>query len=356
MDPIVVELPLDQPPDAVGLQELTPQLLHSLGVLSPSMVDRICDDRTQTRFLVEGLLPIKSIAIMAGDSTIGKSPLVLQLALCVAAGVPFLGMPTNQGRVLYFDLENPLPDCKDMRDALVRFLGLNQTPKDFLLAPEPLELEQRIEQIRPHLVVIDSLRSFCPGTTENNFKAGEWLKKIRSLCRKYGCCILFVHHLRKEEIVPSLEPLPVVTWMQGVEGPRAFVNQTDVRIAADRETLHGAALGLKWSRRVYGDSPYVLLERIFDDDGAPAGYRQLSGVALLSPERRKALEKLPAEFRFKDAKIATGVSDDPTTKILRECIHLGLLVKARRGVYRKIRSVVSETHTQESVPPLETVE
>ena len=88
--------------------ELTPQKLLSLGVLSPGHVDRIIAEQTQKQFLVQGLLPAKSIAFAAGDSTIGKSPLVHQLALAVAEGVPFLGMPTKQSRVLLFDLENSL--------------------------------------------------------------------------------------------------------------------------------------------------------------------------------------------------------------------------------------------------------
>jgi len=110
--------------------------LLSLRVLWPAELDRICATETSTKFLVEGFLPQQSIAIAAGDSTIGKSALVCQLALCVAAGVPFLGMKTNPGTVLYFDLENSLPDCKAMRDALAGFLKLDKMPDDFLLKAE----------------------------------------------------------------------------------------------------------------------------------------------------------------------------------------------------------------------------
>src|ERR1019366_10360379 len=100
---------------------------------------------------------------------IGKSPLMYQLGLCVAAGVPFLGMPTTQGRVLYFDLENGINDSKMMRDALVRFLGLEHAPEDFLLVIDPSpSLEGLIAEIKPDLVIIDSLRAFAPEATERN--------------------------------------------------------------------------------------------------------------------------------------------------------------------------------------------
>lgn len=120
------------PHDKSG-EVLTPQKLRSLGLLYPTGVDRICAEETHTQFLIEGFLPARSIAIVAGESAIGKSPFVCQLGLCVAAGIPFLGMPTQQGLVLHFGLENPLHDHKAMRDALVRHLGLGKAPEHFLL-------------------------------------------------------------------------------------------------------------------------------------------------------------------------------------------------------------------------------
>src|ERR1700740_10251 len=113
----------------------SPQKLLSLGVLSPDQLDRICADQSKTEFLVQDFLPVKSIAIAGGESTIGKSALICQLALCVASGHPFFGMRPEQGRVLYLDLENSLLDCQAMRDALVGFLGLGNPPREFLLVP-----------------------------------------------------------------------------------------------------------------------------------------------------------------------------------------------------------------------------
>jgi hypothetical protein len=242
----------------------SPQKLLSLGVLWPAQVDRICADETQARFLIQDFLPAKSIAIVAGESTLGKSPLICQLGLCVAAGVPFLGMPTEQGRVLYFDLENSILDCKSMRDSLVRFLGINEAPQDFLLKPQPpADLEKLLDQVKPKLVVIDSLRAFRPDVTERNRIAGEWLMDIRKLSRKYECTFLIVHHLRKPSkdapTTSDLESSNVAGWLLAMEGPRAFVNQTDVRVAVAEGDFNPASLRLKWSMRVRGDSPVVLV-------------------------------------------------------------------------------------------------
>ena len=98
---------------------VSPEKLLSLGILSPSQVDRICNDESKRRFLVEDFLPAQSLAIVGGESAIGKSPLLSQLALCVTAGLPFLGMPTERSRVLYFDLENSIFDCQTIRNSFI---------------------------------------------------------------------------------------------------------------------------------------------------------------------------------------------------------------------------------------------
>jgi hypothetical protein len=99
-------------------------------------------------------------------------------------------MNTEESRVLYFDLENSLLDCKSMRDSLVQFLGIPEAPDNFLLRQEaPTDLDSLLEQIKPKLVVVDSLRAFRPDVTEKNRSAGEWLKQIRSLCRRIDCSL-----------------------------------------------------------------------------------------------------------------------------------------------------------------------
>jgi hypothetical protein len=247
-------------------------------------------------------------------------------------------------------LENSLQDHRMMRDALVGFLGLSRTPDDLLLVTAPTgKLEHLISEVKPILIIVDSLRSFRPDVTEKNAVAGEWLKKIRRLTRKYGCAFVFVHHLRKpgENWLPQdlTEESRVVNWLLEMEGPRALVNQTDVRMAVAPGDGKPVALKVKWSRRVYGDSPLVLLERVFDVDGDPAGYRHLTGADFLSTKKKDALAKLPnppAEFSFQDAKQALGDGDNRTGEFLRESKQLGLVEKLARNRYKKLTTAATD--------------
>ena len=65
-----------------------------------------CKELGSGKHLIEGLLPERAIGLIVGDSGLGKSPLLYQAALCIAAGVPFLGHEVHQGKVLVCDFEN----------------------------------------------------------------------------------------------------------------------------------------------------------------------------------------------------------------------------------------------------------
>src|SRR5215813_13280385 len=65
-------------------------------------------------YLVDGLIAQQSLTLAVGDSNRGKSPYFYQMAICVAAGVPFLGLPVKQGRVLYIDAENSTGEVEHM--------------------------------------------------------------------------------------------------------------------------------------------------------------------------------------------------------------------------------------------------
>ena len=58
------------------------------------------------RMVIEGILS-NGLAILAGDSKIGKSWMVLWLCLKLARGEPVWGFPTSRTNVVYLALEDP---------------------------------------------------------------------------------------------------------------------------------------------------------------------------------------------------------------------------------------------------------
>lgn len=67
----------------------------------------------ERRFIVDGWLARGTAALLVGEDGIGKSLLAQQLATCVAAGRPFLGMPVERAAAIYIT-------CEDDADELWR--------------------------------------------------------------------------------------------------------------------------------------------------------------------------------------------------------------------------------------------
>ncbi|NIP97674.1 MAG: AAA family ATPase, partial [Akkermansiaceae bacterium] len=70
--------------------------------------------------------------MLGGDSTIGKTPFLLQMGLCIATGVPFLHIPTRRAKVLHIDLENSDKDLGEKVLAMAEGLGLKEIPAHFM--------------------------------------------------------------------------------------------------------------------------------------------------------------------------------------------------------------------------------
>jgi hypothetical protein len=322
---------------------------HSLNahdLLTPAEVDRLCAQEHRSKSFVEGFISHNSVSVLVGDSGLGKSPLAYQLGLCVAEGIPFLDMKTERGLVIYADYENGLLDSREMRDALVRHLQLPRAPDNFILwtpdcARRSLVIEDVCSCAKPSLFIIDSLRSHDP-YLEKTEQAGTGMAKLRSVASKLRVAILAIHHVRKPgpDGVPSLdkEDTVLMQWLNQAAGARAIVNQSDSRIAADLPARgHAGEMVLRWHRRVSGESGPMYLERVFDEEGRPIGYRRIIGANLLNnPDQQEAYERLPRAFRFKEAKQAYGATDDPSRKWLVKCENVGLVKRVGHGEYRKI--------------------
>lgn len=340
-----------------------PVLRQHLTIRNFEELERRCLELGATDYLVEGVIPARSIGIVVGDSGLGKSPLLYQLGICVAAGVPFLGHAVRQGPTLYLDYENGLGDSHEMVKRISGHLGLDAPPTGFNMwhfndcSPsydtEGYTAIDMIGSIRPALVIIDSLSAYRPEAEEKNSWATHVFQELRRATRDYGATVLTVHHLRKPstksgEAPPPLDEGDVRTWFLQTRGARNLINTTDVRLGVDVPGVSGGiqnsqaeggdqiALTLRGFGRVRGEIGPIYVARSFDEEGEPVGYRRMIGVELLFNDlQQQAFSRLPPNFSFGDAKRIYGRQDQATTDFLQKCQRLGLLKKVRRGHYEK---------------------
>lgn len=152
------------------------------------------------RFVVKDLLP-RGLNIVAGKRKEGKSWLMLDLCFSVAAGKSFMDHPTEQGTVLYLDLEDPetrlIQRAREIRDVI---------PSKFHEATRAGKLgsglaEQIEDFVRDHpdtnLIVIDTLQKIRK--PKGDTYAGDYqvVSSLKNLAEKLNIAIVCIHHTRK---------------------------------------------------------------------------------------------------------------------------------------------------------------
>jgi hypothetical protein len=304
--------------------------------------------------IVSGLVPEQSVNIWAGDSGLGKSALLIQLGLSVAAGLPFLGQAVRPGpnKVLLVDFENSRANLDRLISTMTGYLHLANPPESFriLSFPDPPEVEREIQAFRPTLVIIDALRGLDPEAEAKNSHSGKMLTGLRKLVVRIEAAIIFVHHLRKEDrknpAAGTLVATPVMDWLQEVSGARALVNQTDVRVGVEGQSIGETEIVLKGHCKLSGEFGPWHIGRVYGDEGEPLGYRRLHGFALLSQPHQDVYKKLESEFTYTQVRRAFGKGGRPLTGFLSNCFGAGILEKqgtGKKARYRKIKVPESET-------------
>lgn len=344
--------PYDGPKDIYPDDDDTPRDWAS--GIPASQLHHACASEHAHPPVVAELIPRCSVAILAGDSGIGKSALVYQLAIAVAAGVPFLDFKTHRGNVVYMDSENGLNNANRITDSISRHLQLPGPPKNLTYHDQSSLAHERdpfatlgkiIERCEPILTLIDSLRAFAPDAEKDNSRAGAFLNGLRSLAKNYSTSILMVHHLRKPNEQQGkvwLKNTSIFDWVNAASGAKALINQSDVRLGIDRlSDVEGedGALIIKAFCRVQGVIGPLYLQRILDPDGHPLGYVRSSAVELLeNDDQSKAYKALPGKphvLTFKEIMQAYGRRDEATMGFIRKCEGAALLRKIGKGRYEK---------------------
>lgn len=323
----------------LSASDLASQGIYDLGALETL-------NASPPAWIVEGLIAAGSANIVVGDSGLGKTPLMLQLGLAVAAGDPFLNHATRACRVLYFDCESSRDSFGGIARSIALHLGQPHSPPNFFVynpnwdeRPERPEdpvlcLIQAIEALKPGLVIVDPLRIVWPRAEAKSEDAVSMVALQRRLARDFGVAFITVHHTRK----PDREAPPINLasspheWLLDAAGSRALINQTDTRIGIAR----GHDLTLCGFTRVVGAITPMNIKRLLDDaSGDPIAYALPMGTSTLSDSHKQLYLRLGPACTFTEmARIVheqVGGEWDKakgyhTDKALKALLQAGLLV------------------------------
>ena len=170
-------------------------------------------------FVVRGLLP-KGLSILGGAPKIGKSWLMLELALRVAKGEPMWGMETKQGTVLYYCLEDTL---KRIQQRL--YCITENGPDNLLFETATGTLATNLEEeillyIKKHpdmsLIIIDTFQMIRGNKGDPSYGSDyDDIQKLKRISDSQNVAILLVHHLRK---MGDRDPVNKLSGTTGISG------------------------------------------------------------------------------------------------------------------------------------------
>jgi RecA-family ATPase len=160
--------------------------------------------------LIGGLLSVRSKMMVAGPSKARKSWTLLDLALSIASGASWMGLPCTQGKVIFIDGELHKEQILDrlMTVSESRLLPEDTWSDNLMIWPMRGQMREVTELMhalmdtlleeRPLAIILDPIYKLLGDRDEN--AAGEingLLNELEQVARTVGCCILYSHHFAK---------------------------------------------------------------------------------------------------------------------------------------------------------------
>ena len=268
--------------------ERQPRTLKALPI-SELLSEKVPD----VKWIVEEIIPSNGFGMIAGDSGVGKTWLLLDLALSVASGRPWLGtLPTTKGPVLFIDEESgvallknrllKLGQKEDLRDLPICFSTLEGLKVD--TEQGRAKLRGTIKKYGAKLVVIDSFVRIHGGDENSVVDISKVTEALSRIAREEDCAIVVAHHARKKG--PSLnEP------GDRLRGTSEIKAALDVHLFVSREK--GGAIKIRHDKARFGKTVDPVLVRLNEN-----GHGQLrleavkEAVAKVEEGKRAIMERV----------------------------------------------------------------
>jgi DNA repair protein RadA/Sms len=171
------------------------------------------------RVLGGGIVP-GSVVLIGGDPGIGKSTLLLQLALALA----------EQRRVLYVAAEEAE---RQVKGRALRLLPAGAAPPElYLLAETDLDaILGQIDHLAPQLVIVDSIQAVALDELEGGAgtitQVRECAARLVSMAKASGAAVFLVGHVTKEG---------------AIAGPRVLEHMVDTVLYLEGDQFHAYRL------------------------------------------------------------------------------------------------------------------
>jgi hypothetical protein len=180
--------------------------------------------RQPLRWLWAGYIPDRKVTRLDADGGAGKSFVVLMLAVCVALGLPFFGIPTERRRVVFFSAEDDEDDLRRRLEWICQRLGVDPAElrgwlhiADATEGDPVLFTRRRVEGIEQGattrayaelrdwlrtieggpLLIVDNASDVFDGDEINRAQQRGFVRALVALVKRSGGAVLVLGHVDK---------------------------------------------------------------------------------------------------------------------------------------------------------------
>ena len=160
--------------------------------------------------LIYGVLRQGHKMLLAGPSKAGKSFALIELCIAIAEGMPWLGFPCAQGKVMYVNLELDRASCLHRFKDVYGAMGINpqdshtgnimiwnlrgkSAPMD-KLAPK---LIRRAAKEQYAAIIIDPIYKVITGDENSADQMAAFCNQFDKVATELGCAVIYCHHHSK---------------------------------------------------------------------------------------------------------------------------------------------------------------
>ena len=213
-------------------------LQHSAGDKAENLKDFLQGEET-VDWIVPQAIAKGTIGFITGLPKVKKTWVAVDLAIEAARGGYWLGHKVAKTKTLMIDQERPKVETRRRFNQVIAGKGLNiddlaenlivqsKTTTRLNLDESFEAFRQKLAEIRPGLLILDSFRTFHTVSQNESSEIQKVLERIKQLREEFGCAILFISHENKSVLNPD----------NAGEVPTAFRMEGSVAIPAAAETI-----------------------------------------------------------------------------------------------------------------------
>jgi RecA-family ATPase len=293
-----------------GGREAPEKPIPELPIIS---ADTLADKEVPPRsWLVPDMIPDRTVTMVSGDGAVGKSLLMLQLAVAVAiGGREWIGTLPEQGPVLFISAEDDLDEMHRRLHAIASAERVDLTDlytlhlmplagQDAVMAvPEgkaavitPTNvwrgLVDRVGQIKPKLVIFDTLADVFAGNENARTDARQFIGILRGLAIEHNLAVVVIAHPSLSGLASGSGTSGSTAWNNSVRSRLYFETisaddeseaDADLRVLRVKKTNYGPpglAIHLRWADgRFVLDKPASGLDKLAADAKADRAFLDL---------------------------------------------------------------------------------